>query len=351
MHEMTKYFSVSDLVARLGGRAYGADERVNRVASLEGAQAGSISFLANPKLNKLLETTQASVLIVRPGMAQGLSIACIEADDPYLYFTRVSQLFNPLPQPKAGIHPSAVIAADAVIDASVEIGPHAVVESGAIIGAGTIVQAGCVIGERVNLGSNCILYPRVVIYHHCQLGDRVIVHAGTVIGSDGFGNAWARDHWEKIPQSGRVIIGNDVEIGANTVIDRGAMEDTLIGNDVRMDNLIQIAHNVEIGQHTAVAACVGVAGSTKIGAGCLIGGAAMISGHLTITDRVSLSGGCGVTSDITESGTYGSVNPAVPITQWRKNAVHYRHLDTLVRRVKALEKKLKLENKESSDNE
>ena len=177
------------------------------------------------------------------------------------------------------------------------------------------------------------------------------MHAGSVIGSDGFGNAWARDHWEKIPQTGRVVIGDDVEIGANVAIDRGAMEDTLIASGVRMDNLIHIAHNVRIGQFTAIAACAAIAGSTKVGAGCLIGGATMISGHLTIADRVSLSGGCGVTSSITEPGTYGSVNPAVPMQQWRKNAVHYRHLDQLVRRVRELEKQLKLENKESESSQ
>lgn len=342
-------FRLSDLVKQLGGTLRGDDVQVYRVAPLDKSGAGAITFFSNPKLKGLLAGTQAAALIVKPADTDGLALPCIETNDPYLYFTRVAQLFHPLPCAVAGVHASAVVAADAEIDPSAQIGPQVVVESGARIGPRAIIQAGCVIGANVTLGADCLLYPRVVIYHDCVVGERVIVHAGTVIGADGFGNAWARDHWEKIPQTGRVLIGNDVEIGANTTIDRGALGDTVIADDVRLDNLIHIAHNVEIGKHTAIAACVGIAGSTKIGAGCLLGGGVLISGHLTITDRVSISGGCGVISDIDEPGTYGSVNPAVPQATWRKNAVHYRNLDKWVQRVRVLEKQLKTYDGEGQD--
>lgn len=331
---------LSELVARLGGELHGEDVSVSRVAPLDQSDSQSIAFFSNPKLKALLIDTRAAAVIVKPADMQEQTRPCIVTDDPYLYFTRVAQLFNPLPVAVAGVHPTAVVAEDAFVDSSAEIGPLVVVESGARIGPRAIIQSGSVIGAGTIVGADCLFYPRVVVYHDCIIGDRVIVHAGAVIGSDGFGNAWARDHWEKIPQTGRVLIGNDVEIGSNTCIDRGALGDTVIANDVRFDNQIHIAHNVEVGAHTAMAACVGIAGSTKIGAGCLIGGAAMISGHLKIADRVSIAGGCGVISDINEPGTYSSTNPAVPQAVWRKNAVHYRHLDKLVHRVKALEKKL-----------
>lgn len=345
----TGAINLSGLVARLGGELRGLDIAVSRVAPLDQSGADAISFFSNPKLRNQLTSTQAAAVIVRPADADGMTLPCIVTADPYLYFTRVAQLFTPLPKAVAGVHPTAVVAADAQIDPSAEIGPLAVVESGAKIGARTIICSGCVIGAGTTVGADCLFYPRVVVYHDCVIGERVIVHAGAVIGSDGFGNAWARDHWEKIPQSGRAIIGDDVEIGSNTTIDRGALGDTVIGRDVRLDNLVHVAHNVEIGTHTAIAACTGIAGSTTIGAGCLIGGAAMISGHLKIADRVSLSGGCGVVSDIDEPGTYSSINPALPQTTWRRVAVHYRHLDKLVQRVKALEKQLKLQMPESED--
>lgn len=352
MLDVTPGFRLSELVQRLGGEVRGEDVVVSRLAPLDAADACSISFLSNPKLKPQLGTTAAAAVIVTEKDAEGLALPCIVTQDPYLYFARVGQLFHPLPKPVPGIHPSAVIAESAQIDSSAEIGANVVVESGAQIGAGTIINAACVIGANVEIGENCLLYPRVTIYHDSVIGNRVIVHAGAVIGSDGFGNAWARDHWEKIPQLGRAIIGDDVEIGANTTIDRGALGDTVIGTGVRIDNLIQIGHNVEIGRYTAIAACTGIGGSTKIGAGCLIGGGVGMSGHLKIADRVVILGGSNVPSSIDEPGVYGgSVTPIMPQNVWRRNAVHYSHLDQLVKRVKELEKKVGTAENETGSKE
>lgn len=332
---------LSELVQKLGGELRGADVLVSRLAPLDDSDDESITFLSNPKLKAQLAQTQAAAVIVTAADADGLSLPCIVTNDPYLYFARVGQLFHPLPVAVSGIHPTAVVADDAQIDPSVEIGPNVVVEAGARIGARTILKAACIIGAGVEIGADCLFYPRVTVYSDCVIGSRVIVHAGAVIGSDGFGNAWARDHWEKIPQIGRALIGDDVEIGANTTIDRGALGDTVIASGARLDNMIQIGHNVEIGRFTAIAACSGIAGSTKIGAGCLIGGGVGMSGHLKIADRVVVLGGSNVPSSIEEPGVYGgSVTPIMPQAVWRRNAVHYSHLDQLVKRVRELEKKI-----------
>lgn len=334
-------YYLSEVVSRLGGELRGADVAVSRIASLDQADNSAISFLSNPKLRGHLLTTAAAAVIVKPADAENLTRSCIVTPDPYLYFARVTSLLHPQPKAIPGIHPSAIVADDAQVDPSAEIGPHVVVESGAQIGARTIIKAGCVIGAGTVIGEDCLFYPRITVYHDTVIGNRVAIHAGAVIGSDGFGNAWARDHWEKIPQIGRAIIGDDVEIGANTTIDRGALADTVIASGARLDNMIQIGHNVEIGRFTAIAACSGVAGSTKIGAGCLIGGDVGISGHLNIADRVTILGGSNVPSNIEEPGIYGgSVTPIMPQGIWRRNAIHYRNLDQLVKRVKILEKKL-----------
>ncbi len=349
-HNKTGY-RLSELVQRLGGELRGDDVQVSHLAPLDAADADAISFLSNPKFKSQLAATQAAAVIVTANDAAELTMPCIVAPDPYLYFARIGQLFQPLPTAVPGIHPTAVVAADASIDPSAEIGPQVVVESGAKIGARTILKAACVIGADVEIGEDCLFYPRVTVYHGCKIGQRVIVHAGAVIGSDGFGNAWARDHWEKIPQLGRALIGDDVEIGANTTIDRGALGDTIIASGVRIDNLIQIGHNVEIGRCTAIAACTGIGGSTKIGAGCMIGGGVGMSGHLKIADRVVILGGSNVPSSIDAPGVYGgSVTPIMPQAQWRRTAVHYSHLDQLVKRVKELEKKIGQAENETGSN-
>lgn len=335
---------LSEIIARLGGELQGSDIAVAEVVPLDSTHTDGIAYLANPKLKGLLAETQVAAVIVRPQEAEGLSKPAILTRDPHTYFAKVAQIFHPLPVPRGGIHPTAVVAADAQIDPTAEIGPQVVVESGAKIGARVILKAGVVIGEQVSIGADSLLYPRVVVYQDCQIGARVIVHAGTILGSDGFGNAWDRDHWEKIPQIGRVLIGDDVEIGANTTIDRGAMGDTVIANGVRIDNLIQLGHNVKIGQHTAMAACSGIAGSTEIGANCLIGGGVGMAGHIKIADRVTILGGSDVPSGIDEAGVYGGPNSIQPHQAWLRNAVHLRRLDEIVKRIRALEKRLPSEN-------
>lgn len=331
---------LSQIVARLGGELRGADVDVNEVVPLDAARPDGIAYLANPKLKSLLAQARVAAVIVRPQDADGVEKPAILTRDTHTYFAKVAQLFHPLPQARAGIHPTAVVADDAVVDASAEIGPHVVIESGARIGARVILKAGVSIGERTVIGDDALLYPRVVVYHDCEIGARVIVHAGTILGADGFGNAWDRDHWEKIPQIGRVIIGDDVEIGANTTIDRGAMGDTVIANGARIDNLIQLGHNVKIGAHTAMAACSGIAGSTEIGANCLIGGGVGMAGHIKIADRVTILGGSDVPSSIEEAGVYGGPNSIQPHQAWLRNAVHLRKLDEIVKRIRAMEKRL-----------
>jgi len=232
-----------------------------------------------------------------------------------------------------------------VIGPDVCIGPNAVIGSGANIGARCQIGALCVVGPGARLGEDCVLHPRAVVQHGCILGSRVILHPGAVIGADGFGLAWEKNQeggrWLKVPQVGRVILEDDVEVGVNTCIDRGALDDTVIETGVKLDNQIQIAHNCRIGRHTAIAACAGVAGSTTIGAYCQIGGAALIQGHIDICDRVSVSAGTFVTKSIREPGAYTSVQPLMKHEDWKRNAAHLRHLDALVRRVKSLEEKLK----------
>jgi UDP-3-O-[3-hydroxymyristoyl] glucosamine N-acyltransferase len=266
--------------------------------------------------------------------------------NPHAAFARAITLFHPEPSHPAGIDASARIDASSQVDPAASIGPGVVIGPGAHVGPRTRLDAGCVVGANVVIGSDGHLYPNVTLYHGCQLGDRVTVHAGAVIGSDGFGLAWDGDHWLKVPQVGRVLIGDDVEIGANTTIDRGALDDTIIEDGVKVDNLVQIAHNCRIGAHTAIAACSGLSGSTRIGRNCLIGGGAGTSGHLEICDGVTVSGATTVLKSIRDPGVYTSTQPHMPHEDWLKNAAQLRHLADMRERIRALEKKLaELENK------
>ncbi|QDQ25228.1 UDP-3-O-(3-hydroxymyristoyl)glucosamine N-acyltransferase [Chitinimonas arctica] len=336
---MTGTYRLSDLVERLGGELIGADVAIRQVATLASAQADEISFLANPKYRKQLQETRAGALVLGPAARDMSDKPRILADNPYLYFTRVNALLNPPRRPPAGIHPSAVVAASARIEAGVSIGPLASVGEDSVIGAGTVIEAGCRIGDRVEIGEGGWLHPGVVIYADSRLGKRNIVQANAVIGSDGFGNAWDGSAWLKIPQIGRVLIGDDVEIGASTTIDRGALDDTVIEDGVRLDNQIQIAHNVHIGRHTAMAGCTGVAGSTRIGAYCTFGGSAMILGHLELADRVNVMAGTLVGKSILQAGTYVGQYPVQTHQDWLANASHLRRLDALATKVKELERK------------
>jgi UDP-3-O-[3-hydroxymyristoyl] glucosamine N-acyltransferase len=345
---MTASYRLSDIVARLGGRVLGdADVRITQIATLEHARSDQISFLTNSKYRAQLADTKAGAVILSETDADATGLPRIVSDNAYAYFAKVSSLLNPLPEARPGIHPSAVIGAGAKIDATASIAATAVVGEGASIGANSVIGEGCCIGANVVIGSHVRLYPRVVIYHDCVIGDNLIAHSGAVIGADGFGIAMDDGRWIKIQQIGRVVIGNDVEIGANTTIDRGALDDTVIEDGVKLDNQIQVAHNVRIGAHTAIAGCVGIAGSATIGKYCRIGGSAGILGHLHIADHVEIAAFTLVGKSIREAGSYVGIFPFSRAEDWRKNSAHLRHLDELAARVKTLEKQLESLSAES----
>lgn len=340
-----KSYRLEEIVMQFGGRVIGdAGVLISQISTLDSAQAHQIAFLANSKYRMQLEGTQAGAVILGAADADSTTIPRIVCDNPYAYFAKLSAFLNPLPQAVAGIHPSAVIGKDTNIAADVEIGANVVIGDGAKIGSKSVIMAGCSIGAGVVIGMNARLYPRVVVYHDCVLGNNLIAHSGVVIGADGFGIAMEEGRWLKIPQIGRVVIGDDVEIGANTTIDRGALDDTVIEDDVKLDNQIQIAHNVRIGAHTAIAGCVGIAGSATIGKYCRIGGSAGILGHLQIADYVEVSSFTLVGKSIKERGSYCGIFPFSTTQAWRKNAAQLRHLDELADRIKQLEQKLELKN-------
>lgn len=342
-------FSLKEIAARFGGCLLGdAETTVNQIATLENAQTGHLTFLASAKYRPLLAVTRASAIIVSTADAEATSLPRIVCDNPYVYFAKVSAFLNPPALVAPGIHPSAVIEEGAQIDPTACIGPNVVIGADARIGAGCTIMAGCSIGAGVSIGINSRLYPRVVVYHNCVLGNRLIAHSGVVIGSDGFGIAMDEGRWLKIPQIGRVVIGDDVEIGANTTIDRGALDDTVIEDGVKLDNLIQIAHNVRIGAHTAIAGCVGIAGSAIIGRHCRIGGGTGILGHTEISDHVEISSYTMIGKSIREPGTYTGIFPFSSHKVWQKNAAHLRHLDELANKMKMLQQEVATLRKERS---
>lgn len=333
--------TLAALVARFGGELVGDGAvAVRQVAPLERAGPDEIGFVSQAKYLAQLADTRAGAVILPPGARDATERPRILTANPYLYFARVSALLNPPLRPPVGVHPAATVAADAKVAADASIGPGAVIGARAVVGPRSVVGPNCSIGDDVRIGADCLLHANVTVYPHCQIGDRVILHAGCVIGADGFGFAPDGERWEKIPQIGRVLIGDDVEVGACTTIDRGALEDTVIGEGVKLDNLIQVAHNVQIGAHSAIAACTGIAGSAKIGRHCTIGGAAMIFGHIEIADNTRISTNTLITKSLPTAGTYTSALPFSEHETWQKNAVHMRNLDKLVKRVKALEHKL-----------
>lgn len=334
-------YRLADVVARFGGRVEGdASTVITQIATLDSAARDQIAFLANSKYRKQLDTTHAAAVIVSEADAAATTLPRIVCDNPYSYFAKLSAFLNPLPAFAAGVHASAVIGVGARIAPGAHIGAHVTIGEGASIGVGCVIMPGCSVGANTTLGENTRLYPRVTVYHDCVIGSHVIAHSGAVIGSDGFGMAWENGRWLKIPQIGRVLIGDHVEIGANTTIDRGALDDTVIEEDVKLDNQIQIAHNVRIGAHTAIAGCVGIAGSTSIGRYCRIGGSAGILGHLNIADGVEISSFTLVGKSIREKGVYSGIYPFSEKDAWLKNAAHLRHLDDMVDRIKHLEKEL-----------
>mgnify|MGYP002716897896 FL=1 len=335
----TQYHSAADLARRFGLELRGDGQvQVSGVAPLSRATATELSFLSNPRLRDQLASTGAGIVVLREGDAGSFAGTALVARDPYVAYAKIAALFEPKRPSRPGIHPSAVVDPTAQVHPEAEIGPLVSIGARSSIGAGCVVGAGCVIGEDCHLDIDCVLVARVTLDRRVRLGKRVQIQPGAVLGAEGFGMAMEDGRWIKVPQLGGVVCGDDVEIGANTTVDRGALDDTVLEEGVRLDNLIQIAHNVHVGAHTAMAGCVGVAGSTRIGRYCLIAGAAGISGHLEICDRVLVHAMSMVSSSITEPGEYSSGMPAMATRDWRRNAARFRQLDALARRVGALEK-------------
>lgn len=316
------------------------DIELHKIATLAAAGAGDISFLSNRSYLKDLKHSQAAAVILHPDFSEQFLGNKLISEDPYVTFAKVARYFAAQNKPQAtGIHPQAVIDPTANIAEGVSIGAFSVIGSEVVIGHDTRIGSRVTIEANVNIGSGCDIRSGVVIEQACHLGHRVTLHAGVVIGADGFGLARSDDNWLKIPQTGRVIIGDDCSIGANTTIDRGAIEDTVLDEDVHLDNQIQIGHNVHIGAHTVIAGCAAVAGSAKIGRNCLIGGGAGVVGHITVCDGVTIQAMALVTNNIKHPGIYGSVAPLQDHKNWRKTAVRIKQLDQLARRVQKLERK------------
>src|SRR5476649_556501 len=336
---MTATIKLGELAEFLGATLRGSPEKeITGLATLQGAGPAQLSFLSSPKYRKYLVDSQAAAVLLKAADAEGFAGDALVVADPYLAYARASHLFDPKPEAAGGIHPSAVIADDAWVDPAASIGAFAVIESGARIAAGVTVGAHCFIGARCEIGEGVWLAPRVTLYHDVRIGKRVVIQSGAVLGGEGFGFANEKGVWQKIAQIGGVLIGDDVEIGVNTAIDRGALADTLIGNGVKLDNQIQIAHNVQVGDHTAMAACVGISGSAKIGKHCMLAGGVGLVGHIEICDGVFITGMTMVTRSITEPGSYSSGTAMQPAAEWRKSAARIRQLDDMARRLQQLEK-------------
>jgi UDP-3-O-[3-hydroxymyristoyl] glucosamine N-acyltransferase len=343
--------SLGELAVRFGCELHGdPDVKVESVATLSQAQPGAVAFLANPLYREQLAHTRASVVILDAASVAQCPVASLVSNNPYAMYARVAALLSPLPVLPQGIHASAVVAADARIDPTAHIGAHAIIGSRAKIGARTVVSPKCVIEDDVVLAEDVRLAPGVVLCRKVEIGARTVIQPGAVIGGDGFGFAQDQGAWVKVPQVGSVRVGADVEIGSNTTIDRGAIGDTVIGDDVKLDNQIQIGHNVQIGDHTAIAGCTGISGSTRIGKRCLIAGAVGIVGHITICDDVVITGLTMVSHSIEKPGVYSGGIPAEEARSWRRIVARLKRIDSMGRRLAALErgagKKQQLENED-----
>src|SRR5688572_23209921 len=327
--------SLGELAVRFGCILKGdPDLRVSRVAALESADGASVTFLANPRYRRYLDQTKAGVVVLEPSLADACPVNALLAKNPYATYARIAALLYPAPTAIAGRHATAVIDSSAQVDASASIGPHAVIGAQAKIGARAVIGPGCVIMDGASVGDDTRLAANITLCQGVILGSRCVLHPSVVVGADGFGLAPDQGEWLKVPQIGTVRIGNDVEIGASTTIDRGAIGDTVIGDGVKLDNQIQIGHNVHIGDHTAIAGCAGVSGSAIIGKRCMIGGMVGIAGHLTICDDVVITGKSFVSGSIRKPGYYSSGIPVDETPRFRKNAARFQHLDEFVREVR-----------------
>lgn len=349
-----KVKTLGELASFLGARLVGdPDATVAALAAIQSARPGTLSFIANPKYHAWLDDTQATAVILPESLLARCPCNALVIDNPYLAYAKVSHLFATEALNPPGIHPSAVIAADAQVAASAHIGPLAVIESGAQIGAGAVIGAQCYIGANTQIGANTRLWPNVTIYHGVKIGQRTIIHAGTVIGSDGFGYAAVvaakgapavtgerQPKWQKIAQIGSVEIGDDVEIGACTTIDRGAIGNTIIENGVIMDNQVHIAHNASVGENTAIAGKSGVSGSSRLGRNCTMAGMSGLVGHIEVCDNVHISAMTAISRSITRPGVYTSGTGMEEHAGWLKNAARFRQLDAMARRLAELERRL-----------
>ena len=335
---------LADLAVRYGCELHGdPDREVSCVGTLDAAGPNAISFLANPQYRKQLATTSAAAVILGPDAAADCPVPSLVTTNPYAVYAAVAAELHPLARLNAGVHPRASVSSSAVIGAGSEVPAGAVVGQNVHIGDHVLVGPNCVIGDDSVIGADTRLMANVTFYNRVRVGSRCIFHAGVVLGADGFGIAQTPTGWRKVPQVGGVVIGNDVEIGANSCVDRGAIEDTVVGNGVKLDNQVQIGHNCRIGDHTAVASQSGVSGSTTVGARCVIGGKAAVAGHLVICEDVFIAGRASVTKSIAKPGVYSSVFPAEEAGIWRKLVARFKRLDEMATRLKQLEKQLKSE--------
>ncbi len=332
---------LGELARRIGAELSGdGGQEIVGVANLRHAGDGELSFLADRRYLEHLRTTRATAVILSPEYRADCPVAALLVENPYAAYARAAQCLHPQPEVVPGIHPTAVVDEGAEVDPTASIGAGAVIEAGSRIGPRTMIGPGCLIGPDCSVGDDCRLAGRVTLVTRVRLGRRVLVHPGAVIGGDGFGFANEDGRWIKIPQLGGVVVGDDCEIGCNTTIDRGALDDTVVAAGVKLDNLIQIAHNVEIGEDTAIAGCTGIAGSARIGRRCAIGGGVGIVGHLEICDDVQLTGTTYVTQSIDRPGTYSSGVPMEPYGAWRRNYTRIKQLDVMARRLRQLERRL-----------
>lgn len=339
---MPQSYSLQQVADFIGASVSGSAEvAISGLASIQDAGPGQLAFLARDKFRDQLLSSQASAIIMTAASAENYTGSALVMDNPYLGYARASALFDDTPAATVGVHATAVVAESATVHSKAVVGPNAVLGERVVVGANTVVGAGCYIGDDTVLGESCYLFANVSIYHNVSLGDRVRIHSGAVIGADGFGFAPGPDGWTKIFQLGGVRIGDDVEIGACTTIDRGALDDTVIENGVIIDNHVMIAHNVRVGENTAMAACSAAAGSTTIGKNCIFAGRSGVVGHVEVGDGVQVNSNTTLTKSVSESGVYASGVPCSQVSEWRKNAARFNQLDSMHRRLSALEKQLK----------
>ncbi|MCY4263552.1 MAG: UDP-3-O-(3-hydroxymyristoyl)glucosamine N-acyltransferase [Gammaproteobacteria bacterium] len=338
---MIKPYTLGEIASFLGTRLVGDGRcEISGLGTLGGASPGQLSFLSNKVYLDQLATSQASAIILEEQFADRSTANLLVSDQPYVCFARASSLFAVAPALAPGIHPSAVVDSGASVSESASIGPQVVIESGVLVGEGSIIEAGCIVGRGSRLGSNCRLHSRVTLYHDVKLGDHVIIHSGAVIGADGFGFAFDGERLVKIHQLGSVDIGNEVEIGAGTTIDRGTIDDTVIEHGVKIDIQVQIGHNSRVGEHTVICGCTAIAGSAMIGKHCVLGGASGMVGHLHIADGVEVTAMSLVSQSITEAGLYSSGTGQMKTSDWKRAVVRFQQLDSMAHRLRKIEKSL-----------